>query len=215
MPSRLSKPQHAERLEVNVSILPPSGARIATVRNEIPHERDWPALMRRAQDGDQAAYRLVLLAILPVIRAFARRRIFDEILLEDVVQETLLTVHKLRHTYDPQRPLLPWLATITFARAIDATRRTVRLQRREAADEDAMTSAVDDSWNEQIEALANDNEVGRLLSRLPDRQRMAVEMVKIREMSLDEAAAETRTSVSAIKSLLHRAISSLRENGSQ
>ncbi|HUD93474.1 RNA polymerase sigma factor [Sphingobium sp.] len=172
-------------------------------------------LMRRAQDGDQAAYRLILLAMLPVIRAFARRRVFDEVLLEDVVQETLLTVHKLRHTYDPERPLLPWLATITFARAIDATRRNARLQRREAADETAMYAAIDDSWDGRMEALANDNEVARLLNRLPDRQRMAVEMVKIREMSLDDAAAETRTSVSAIKSLLHRAVSSLRENGSR
>ena len=186
---------------------------MATVRHDTPHQRDWPALMRRAQDGDQNAYRLVLRAMLPVVRAFARRRIFDETLLEDVIQDTLLTVHKLRHTYDPDRPLLPWLATITSARAIDALRRVARLQRRETADDNAIDAAIDERANGPIDLLAQDGEVAHLLEKLPERQRMAVEMVRVREMSLAEAAAQTRTSVSAIKSLLHRAASALREHG--
>src|ERR1700740_215623 len=99
--------------------------------------------MRRAQAGDQSAYRLVLRAMLPVIRSYARRRIFDDILVEDVIQDTLLTIHKLRHTYDPGRPLLPWLAVITSARAIDALRKTGRVRSREVIDEDALAAAAD------------------------------------------------------------------------
>jgi RNA polymerase sigma-70 factor (ECF subfamily) len=169
--------------------------------------------MCRAQDGDQLAYGLVLRAMLPAIRSFARRRIFDEVLVEDVIQDTLLTIHKLRHTYDPSRPLLPWIAAITSARAIDALRKCGRSQRREVADEAALADAVDENSGGPMEGLATEHELGRLLGKLPARQRMIVEMVKLREMTLDDAANESRMSVSAVKSLLHRAFAKLREHG--
>ena len=79
---------------------------------EIPPQEEWPEWMRRAQDGDQAAYRMVLRAIVPAIRRIVARRIFDEALVEDAVQDTLMTIHRLRHTYDPARPLMPWVAAI-------------------------------------------------------------------------------------------------------
>lgn len=176
---------------------------------------EWPGLMRRAQDGDQRAYGRVLRAIVPAIRTCARRRIFDEMLVEDVVQDTLLTVHRVRHTYDPARPLLPWVAAIASARAIDALRKQGRSRAREIGDEAALIGVIDTGAAAALEALGAERELGRLLGVLPERQRMVVEMVKLREMSLDDAAAESSLSVSAIKSLLHRAVAKLREYGKQ
>lgn len=181
----------------------------------MPSEEAWPELMRRAQDGDQAAYRLVLRAIVPAVRAYARRRVYDEVLIEDVVQDTLLTVHRLRHAYDPARPLLPWIAAITAARAIDALRRQGRSRRREVADDIAIAAAVDTAALDTLETAGADQTVGRLLGMLPERQRMVVEMVKLREMTLDAAADESRLSVPAVKSLLHRAYARLREHGTR
>lgn len=181
--------------------------------NPAPTEAEWPALMRRAQDGDQAAYRAVLAAMLPAVRALAKRRIIDETLVEDVVQDVLLTVHRLRHTYDPARPMLPWIAAITGARAIDALRRTGRARRREVADEEAFERAADPRALDPIAAMDAGRAVGRMLDGLPERQRQLVEMVKLREMSLDDAAAESRMSVSAVKAVLHRAYSRLRQYG--
>lgn len=169
--------------------------------------------MRQAQDGDQPAYRLVMRAMLPAIRNMARRRISDDELVEDVIQDTLLTIHRLRHTYDPARPLLPWIAAITSARSIDALRRSGRARRFEVTDDEAMVAAVDPGIADPGEALANDREVARLLGLLPERQRMMVEMVKLQEMTLDDAARVSRLSVSAVKSLLHRAFARLREDG--
>lgn len=169
--------------------------------------------MRRAQDGDQPAYRLVMRAMLPAIRNMARRRIPDDELVEDVIQDTLLTIHRLRHTYDPARPLLPWIAAITSARSIDALRRSGRARRFEVTDDEAMVAAVDLRIADPGEALANDREVARLLGLLPERQRMMVEMVKLQEMTLDDAAKASRLSVSAVKALLHRAFARLREDG--
>lgn len=180
---------------------------------EIPPQEEWPEWMRRAQDGDQAAYRMVLRAIVPAIRRIVARRIFDEALVEDAVQDTLMTIHRLRHTYDPARPLMPWVAAIATSRAIDALRRTGGARRFEIMDEAAMDAALDHAAHDPGEAWGQEREVGRLLGRLPQRQRMMVEMVKLKEMSLDEAAGASRMSVSAVKSLLHRALARLREDG--
>ena len=72
-----------------------------------PRAQQWPALMARAQAGDRAAYNQLLKAMVPAIRALVCKKIRDEVLVEDVIQETLLAIHRVRHTYDPQRPILP------------------------------------------------------------------------------------------------------------
>ncbi len=173
---------------------------------------EWPSLMRMAQAGDELAYARLLRALVPAIRVTVRYRIYDAALVDDVIQETLLTVHRLRHTYDPSLPMKPWLNAIAQARAIDALRKRGRAQMREVHDDDAMDQAVDVGAGRAVDKLMIDQEVGRLLDVLPARQRAVVELVKLREMSLDDAAVESRTSVSAIKALLHRAIENLRKH---
>lgn len=169
--------------------------------------------MVRAQDGDQAAYCRLLKAIVPVIRGMARRRIYqDEALLEDVVQDVLLTVHRVRHTYDPARPFLPWLSAIVSARAIDALRARGRRQSWEVIDEEAVFAHADGAAPDAQGELAAGQQVDDLLSRLPDRQRRMVELVHLCEMSLAEAAAASSTTLAAVKSVLHRAFTTLRQN---
>lgn len=168
----------------------------------------WPALMARAQAGDREAYNQLLKAMVPAIRAFVRKKISDEALIEDVIQETLLAIHRVRHTYDPQRPVLPWVAAISSARAIDALRQRGRNQ--EVQDEEALNlypAELDDVSPEQ-------HDLAGYLGSLPVRQREIVESVHLREQSLTQAAAETHLSVSAVKSLLHRAMLNLRKYGS-
>lgn len=178
-------------------------------------QEDWPELMRRAQDGDERAYQAVLRAIVPAIRACVRRRIADASLIEDVVQDTLLSLHKLRHTYEPARPLLPWVTAIAHARAVDALRRQGRTRNREVREESMLAEIADAGALSALEASGARGDMGRLLRALPDRQRMVVEMVKLREMSLADAAAESRLSVPAVKSLLHRAFARLAHLGAR
>lgn len=173
----------------------------------------WPQLMVRAQDGDQIAYARLLKAIVPVIRGMVRRKIYqDDAFVEDVVQDVLLTVHRVRHTYDPERPFLPWLAALVSARAIDALRARGRRQGWEVSDEEAMFAYADGSITEASDTLAAQQQLDSLLSRLPDRQRRMVEMVHLRELSLAEAATASSMTLSAVKSLLHRAFTTLRRD---
>jgi RNA polymerase sigma-70 factor (ECF subfamily) len=169
--------------------------------------QQWPALMARAQAGDRAAYNQLLKAMVPAIRALVCKKIRDEGLVEDVIQETLLAIHRVRHTYDPQRPILPWVAAIASARAIDALRH--RGRRQEVQDEEELQRQPAAS----AESSADTDILSGYLDNLPLRQRMIVESVHLREQSLAQAAAETNQSLSAVKSLLHRAMVNLRKYG--
>ncbi|MCK8336136.1 RNA polymerase subunit sigma-70, partial [Erwinia amylovora] len=88
-------------------------------------------------------YNSLLKAMVPAIRAIVRKKIRNEALVEDGVQETLLAIHRVRHTYDPQRPILPWVAAISSARAIDALSQTGR--RQEVQDDDALLNQLADA----------------------------------------------------------------------
>lgn len=169
--------------------------------------QQWPALMARAQAGDKHAYNQLLKALVPAIRALVRKKISDDALVEDVIQETLLAVHRVRHTYDPRRPLLPWLAAIASARAIDALRQ--RGRRPEVQDEAALAQQP-----AAEEAEIDGDRLTACLGALPTRQRHIVESVHLREQSLAQAAAESNLSLAAVKSLLHRAMLNLRKYGS-
>jgi RNA polymerase sigma-70 factor (ECF subfamily) len=144
-----------------------------------------------------------------------RKRISNPALVEDVVQDTLMTLHRIRHTYDPGRPFLPWLSAIASARAIDALRRHGRMSAREIHDPNAFEAYPDDRQSEPENALAARGEVAHLLATLSPRQRRAIELVKLHDMSLVEAAGETGFSIPALKTLLHRAITKLRSVGGQ
>lgn len=171
----------------------------------------WPRLMARAQGGDKQAYARLLTALVPVIRAQARRHIRDETAIEDVIQEVLLTVHRVRHTYDPDYPFMPWLTAIISTRCVDALRRRGRRQQWEI-DQPTLaeeTPAPDASGYDRQDELAG------FLRQLPSRQRAIIEHVHLREMSLSEAAAHHNLSVAAVKSLLHRALTNLRKLGTK
>lgn len=175
-------------------------------------EDELSALMAAAQDGDAAAYRRVLTACLPVIAASARAQGVQGTSVDDVTQETLLTLHHARLTYDPARPFLPFLRAIAKRRAIDVLRRQGRRAREvhdpiaydEHPDREALPGTsleIDDRRRLLVQAVGT----------LPPGQREAVEHLALAERTLDETAALTGRSKVALKVNLHRALKALRE----
>src|SRR5258705_1700844 len=75
--------------------------------------------MERAQRGDGEAYGALLADVASPLSRFLRRRIDDPNDLEDVYQDTLMALHRARHTYDPSRPFEPWLFAIARHVAVD------------------------------------------------------------------------------------------------
>ena len=178
-----------------------------------PPEREqlWAQLMRRAQQADRVAYEQLLGAITPFLRSFARRSFGAAADAEDVAQEVLVTLHRVRHTWDPARPFTPWLIAIAQRRVVDHLRRRGRVDRNETHDPIAYETFSADGANTSGEDAASASELQALLSHLPPRQRQAVEIMKIRQLSLQEAAAESGQSIPALKVNVHRALKTLRK----
>src|SRR6187399_3015700 len=88
-------------------------------------------LMVRAQQGDSVAYGELLTILASSARQFARNRLGDVPWLDDVAQETLLTIHAARRTYDATRPFAPWFYAILSSRMIDVLRKERRVSARE------------------------------------------------------------------------------------
>ncbi|HWG78053.1 MAG TPA: sigma-70 family RNA polymerase sigma factor [Steroidobacteraceae bacterium] len=170
----------------------------------------WRSLMQAAQSGERASYERLLHEITPFVRNVARRHCRHPHDLEEMVQETLLTVHRVRHTYDPARPFSPWLTAITQRRAIDILRRRKRVSSHESADMRSIETFAAAAANQELETVRCAEEVRTLLQQLPPRQREAVEALKLREMSLAEASAASGQSVGALKVNAHRALKALR-----
>jgi len=177
---------------------------------EADSERRWSQLMASAQDGDRAAYGGLLREIVPFIAAIAAREHRSQDRVEDVVQDVLLTVHRVRHTYDPSRPFKPWLAAISQRRSIDLLRRRTRRAALETSDDKAYETFADPQANKATEVYVSTDGLNDAVAGLPQRQREAVELVKLRELSLLEASRVSGKSVASLKVNVHRAIKSLR-----
>src|SRR6516162_3831499 len=106
--------------------------------------------MALAQEGDKAAYERLLVDILPALRSFTRRRLGDDVAAEDVVQEVLLSVHRARRTYRPERPFEPWLFAIARNAIVDCQRARARRRRKEETlpDDDLLHDASVSSGSE-------------------------------------------------------------------
>jgi RNA polymerase sigma factor (sigma-70 family) len=174
-------------------------------------ERRWRALMLAARDGDRSAYAELLTELFPVLRRFVLAKWPNAQDAEDIVQEILASVHTVRHTYDSRRPFTPWLMTIATRRGVDAARR--RYAR--GANETTVgvmpeTSSGDASKSEQ-ETSDDHDALRKAMATLPQGQREAIELLKIKGLSLDEAALVTGKSVGSLKVGVHRAIKAMRQ----
>ena len=169
------------------------------------------ALMGKAQAGDRMAYERVLGESVGLIRSVAHRKGVSASQLDDVVQETLITIHRVRHTYDATRSYNAWLSAIAARRAIDLLRGQGRRDRRELH----VPLAVDNhpDAHEASDATERDQQARRLreeIRTLPPGQREAIEQLGLRERSLAEASQITGRSTGALKVNLHRALKALR-----
>ena len=171
---------------------------------------DWSLLMARAQNGDATAYRRLLGEIAPYLRSLAAKRHRDPQDIEDTVQDILLTIHAVRQTYDPARPFGPWLVAIANRRIVDRLRRQGRQRARETLS-DVHQETFEAPEANLGEEMVDRRELHAAIESLPAGQKQAIQMLKLKEMSLKEAAETSGTSVTALKVATHRALISLRK----
>lgn len=163
-------------------------------------------LLVRGLSGDALTYHAFLKELSAHLRAFLKGRLVrlpDEV--EDLVQETLLAVHNQRHTYDAGQPLTAWVHAIARYKLVDLLRRR--------AGRDALHDPLDDELavfaRSDVEAADARRDLGKLLARLPDGQRLPIMHMKLEGLSVVEAAKLTGMSESAVKVGVHRGLKAL------
>jgi len=162
--------------------------------------------MIEAQRGNAADYEALLRLLTGHLRAYFRRRLGSAPdIVEDLVQETLLAVHNHRHTYVPTEPFTPWLHAIGKYKLIDHLRRDGRRIDSPLPDDDSY-ALIEDTAEDAANAR---RDVGKLLASLPARFRLPLQHVKLEGLSVEEAAARTGMSVSAVKVGIHRGMKAL------
>jgi len=169
-------------------------------------EQELHGLFVAGLDGDSAAYHRFLQRLSALLRGYFRRRLQqlpDEV--EDLVQETLMAVHVQRQTYRRAEPLTAWVHAVARYKLVDLWRRRERHEAlNEPLEEDLAVFAQPD--NEAGEAR---RDLGRLLTQLPDHQRLPIQHTKLEGLSVAEAARLTGMSESAIKVGVHRGLKAL------
>lgn len=158
--------------------------------------------------GDTTAYRALLSGLSGHLRAYYRSKLVragrgpEET--EDLVQEALIAVHTRRHTYDPTQLLTPWVYAIARYKLIDHLRQSRSTLANVPIEDSSEIEGVDGE-----PAMESNLDLNKLLARLPDKVRLAIQYVKIEGLSVVEAAARCGISESAIKTNVHRGLKEL------
>jgi RNA polymerase sigma-70 factor (ECF subfamily) len=161
-------------------------------------------LMKQYQQADPAAAAALVELLSPQLYRFFASQMGSRTDAEDMLQDVWLRIHRVRHTYRPSEPLLPWVYAIARRVRVDSYRKRQRIASRE-------TSAY-----ALPEVPANEEDTSHLspfeelVASLPESQREVLTMLKVNGLSIEEVARATSSTVGAVKQKAHRAYERLR-----
>ncbi len=160
--------------------------------------------MLKSLDGDAKAYTRLLAELTRHLRAYYSRRLGDaQDDAEDLVQDTLIAMHRRRDSYDPKQPLTAWVYAIARYRLIDHYRRR-KVRKAVPLEDAAELFAADD-----IEPAMARRDVSKLLDRLPAGRAALIRATKLEGLSNAEAGERVGLSEGAVKVNVHRGLKSL------
>lgn len=157
-----------------------------------------------AATGDRQAYEGFLELSMVVVEkylAFLGHRYLSHQALEDLKQDVLVSLHEKKHTFQVQRPILPWIYAITRYRFIDFYRQQKRVPLMVAWDEGhivAVEKSLSPDWED-------------LVSLLSPKQKEMFQMIKIEGESYVDTARALDVSVASVKVGIHRIMKALKE----
>ena len=188
-----------------------SADRASRPAEECSRQRERRLLLRH-RDGEPEAFRAFVESYKASAYAYIVRSGVPEGDREDVFQEVFIRVHRAAATYDPTRPLHPWVFTI-----IVNTVRTYLRKNRETR-----TVGFDGVWEHFLSTRGPDAEralaareslacVWRELQAMPVRQRDAIWLAAAERLSMKETAEVLGVSVNTVKTWVRRGRARLTE----
>lgn len=175
-------------------------------------------LMLRCRGGDMSAFELLVARYKDAILNFAYRMLRDYHRAEDVTQEVFLRVFRHAYHYEVKAKFRNWLYLIAANLCKNELRRNQRhkqtsLEGLLADETEIWSSCFTDSVNLPDHLYEKKEQhllIQQALDHLPENQRLALIMVTYQGLRYDEIGEVLGCSVSAVKSLIHRARQGLR-----
>jgi len=177
--------------------------------NPDPAERELIALMRDYLAGRIEAFDGLYAALAARLRAYLISLCRDASVADDLLQETFLQMHRSRRTYQPGRPVAPWVFAIArhvFLMHRRGTARRVRFLERVAA-----AVGADEVMRDDRRALADVDAVRRALRAVPADQRRALVLHHVEGWSFAEIAGRLGIRLNAAKTRAFRGMRRMRE----
>jgi RNA polymerase sigma-70 factor, ECF subfamily len=187
----------------------------------VDHEGDPDVqLMLAVQRGDEAAFQRLFEKHAAAVVGFATQFVGARARAEELVQDVFLQIYRTRARYMPRARFTTWLyrmvtnACLSEVRRADYHGRIQSIDQPPAhGDDPAPAFEVPTRSTEEVllgrEAL---DTMRRALDDLPPQQKAALLLARLEGMSYDDVAESLSCSVSAVKSLIHRATVTLREH---
>ncbi len=178
------------------------------------------ALMLQVKQGDAAAFAELVDKYKQPVLNLVYRMLRDPTEAEDVAQTAFVQVFKSAHRYEVSSKFSTWLFTIARNLSLNEIRRR---SRHHAESLDAPRPEQEDQPLHQVQdkktasppdALVHGELIQKLeeaLSDLPENQRTALVLCREDELSYEDIAEVLGCSLSATKSLIHRARETLKQ----
>lgn len=163
--------------------------------------------MVMAMAGDKAAYNVVLRHITTHLSKVLARKLPPKDK-DDVIQDILLSIHKARHTYDGQRPLMPWVMAIARFRMHDHWRKYYSRPQDQAVDIEDFKNILS---HDETKSMDAHEDITRVLATLPPKQQKILDLIYRQDKSMQDVADEMKMSLSAVKVAAHRTYKLLRQ----
>ena len=175
--------------------------------------------MEQIKTGDTAALEALIECHQARIVGTVAKMLGDESAAEDIAQEVFLRVWKSAARYEPTAKFTTWLYKITRNLVFNELRRRKRHPTesldRPPNDEGAPPRSLPDPAAKTPDRTLLDGEmqaaIQRAIDALPEMQRMAVILRRYDEVPYEEIAETLELTVPAVKSVLFRARTALRE----
>jgi RNA polymerase sigma-70 factor (ECF subfamily) len=165
-------------------------------------------LIRRARQGDEAAWEVLMRQNQDTVFRLAYLRLGDPDVAEDVAQETFIRALRALPRFDTTRPLRPWLLQIALNLVRNRQRsigRYLAALRRWAQDNPFAEQEIEDDTVQRQDAQL----LWQAVKRLPQRDQDVIYLRYFLELPIDQAAEALDVPTGTVKSRLHRALKRL------
>ena len=172
-------------------------------------ENKLQSLMKQAQKGNKTSYKSLLEELNNLATSYIRKRINSETSVEDIVQEILVSIHKSRHTYDPEKPFLPWFYAIAKFRLNDYLRNFYS-NKEDLSFEGTFENVI--SQTTELRDIEKTQMIEKSLDCLSSKKKKIIKLMYIDGYSVREVSEKMSISLSDVKVSAHRALKEIKTN---